>query len=206
MEILTLPVGDLQANCYIVHDGNHAVLIDPGAEGNAIVDFLKNANLTPVSILLTHGHADHIGAIDILREQYNVDLWMHQDDVGWLTDKRYNLGFGLKKLYNAPERLVKDKDTLDFDSISFKVFSTPGHTRGGVCYYCEELSALFTGVTLFRGTIGRTDFLEGDHEALLDSVNERLREIPDDTIIYPGHGPTSTMEIERNHNPYFVRR
>jgi len=177
MLIKTLPVGQLETNCYIVTDEAtlSCAVIDPGDESNTILDYLEDNHLKCLAILLTHGHYDHVGAVEAVAEETGARVYMHPAD-----DTR---GADPRRPYSLPENgeYYGDGDTVELPGLRFEVIATPGHTPGGVSLRCGE--ALFTGDTLFRGSCGRTD-LPGDYE------------------VYPGHMDPSTLERERSFNYY----
>ncbi len=196
MLIKTLPVGQLETNCYVViNEATLAcVVIDPGDESNRILDYLEDNHLTCEAIFLTHGHWDHVGAVEALMEETGAPVYIcPRDDAHTTGDRHYS--------YLLPEggRYYDDGDVLRFAGLSFEILSTPGHTAGGVSIICEN--ALFTGDTLFRGSCGRTDLPGGDMDEELRSL-KRLCDLPGDYEVYPGHMDSSSLERERNFNYY----
>ena len=201
MEIKTLIVGPIQENCYIASDpeSKEAVVIDPGDEADMIIDYIKAHELKVKYILLTHGHHDHIGAVAEVQKATEAAVAIHADDQAMLTDMNKNLG----DIVLAPADLIlHNNDVLSFGQNHLRVIYTPGHTQGGCCFYEAAQKVCFTGDTLFKGTVGRTDLYGGDYGAILVSVRERLAIVSDECAIYPGHGPASTMAYERKVNPY----
>ena len=203
MRIWTVPVGGLGTNCYLAADaqGNCAV-IDPGDEAEALAELLKKLALHPVQILLTHGHYDHIGAVQALQKQFGCRVAIGMQDEQLLEDP----GKSLARMARDPERyllradrLLEEGDTVQVGELEFLVWETPGHTPGGVTYQCEDV--LFTGDTLFAGSVGRTDFYGGNYQQLMDSV-QKLKGLPGDFRVLPGHGPESRMSVEKRRNPY----
>ena len=196
MLVKTLPVGQLETNCYIVSNENtlECVVIDPGDEANTILNYLEDNKLKCVAILLTHGHFDHVGAVDAVAEETGATVYMHE-----LDDAK--LGRMYMMRYYLPEsgKHIKDGDVLELAGLSFHIMETPGHTLGGVTIRCED--ALFTGDTLFKGSCGRTDLPGGDMMTQLDSI-KRICELPGDYEVYPGHMDSSTLERERMLNYY----
>ena len=188
-------------NCYIVQDEVtlDTMIIDPGAEVNKIIDMLDAINANVKYIYLTHCHGDHIGGVNELKEQYDVKVLIHRDDYDGLCDDSINLssyiGIGQIKIKNALR--VDDGDSLHVGNILFKVIHTPGHTKGGSCLYCEEENLLFSGDTMFRGTWGRTDLPTGSLNDIIDSITNKILNLPDKTIIYPGHGKSTMIMEER---------
>lgn len=188
-------------NCYIVQDEVtlDTMIIDPGAEVNKIIDMLDAINANVKYIYLTHCHGDHIGGVNELKEQYDVKVLIHRDDYDGLCDDSINLssyiGIGQIKIKNALR--VDDGDSLHVGNILFKVIHTPGHTKGGSCLYCEEENLIFSGDTMFRGTWGRTDLPTGSLNDIIDSITNKILNLPDKTIIYPGHGKSTMIMEER---------
>ncbi len=196
MLIKTIPVGQLETNCYVVTNENtlECVVIDPGDESNTIMDYLELNHLMCRAILLTHGHYDHVGAADAVSEETGAPVYMNErDDACHSVDRHlpYHMG------KNA--RNYDDGDAVDAAGLHFDVIATPGHTPGGVTLRCEDV--LFTGDTLFKGSCGRTDLPGGDMDQELASLR-RLCELPGDYEVYPGHMEYSTLEREREFNYY----
>jgi len=206
MHIETIVVGPYEVNCYIVSakDGAEAVVIDPGAEADAITQALCVARLTPVAYLLTHGHADHIGGLEQMLAAFPAPVCLHADEKSWAFNKRN----ALPPFYFPPStppadlRTVGDGEELHYAGLTVRVIATPGHTPGGVCYFMEKEQTLFSGDTLFQGTVGRTDLPGGDGRVLTQSL-KKLAVLPPATRVYPGHGPDSTIADEQRTNIYF---
>ena len=195
MLIKTIPVGQLETNCYVVTDEAtlSCAVIDPGDESNTILDYLEDNHLHCQAILLTHGHYDHVGAVEAVAEETGAPVYMSRlDDTG---------GADLRRPFALPEngRYYGDGDTVELPGLRFEVIATPGHTPGGVTLRCQN--ALFTGDTLFRGSCGRTDLSGGDMEEELRSL-KKLCELPGDYEVYPGHMDPSSLERERRFNYY----
>lgn len=200
-------VGAMGANCYLFScsETKKAVIIDPGADGKRIYRWVLEKGLKVEYILITHGHVDHIGAVDDLRELLgDVLVGIHVDDAEMLTDARKNLssyvgqGIALKKA----DLLLQDGQELVIGQERIKVISTPGHSPGGVCFLCSE--GLFSGDTLFAGSIGRTDFPGGSMNQLLDGVKKKLLILPENTRVFPGHGEGTSIGEEKRSNPFLV--
>ena len=197
---LDLPmVGD--TNCYIVQDEKtkETIVIDPGGEVDKIIEMLNTLNADVKYIILTHCHGDHIAGVNELREKTGGKVLIHRDDEPGLKDPNVNLaeyiGLGAIKL-EADSRL-NDNDLIHVGDIEFRVICTPGHTQGGICLYMEKEKILFSGDTLFRGTWGRTDLPTGSFEAIMDSITNRIMLLPEDIIIYPGHGKSTMLREEK---------
>lgn len=196
MLIKTLPVGQLETNCYVVTDEAtlDCAVIDPGDESGAILDYLEDNKLRCRAVLLTHAHFDHVGAANALLDETGAQLYMCEKELELVKA-------GGSGRFTVPEdvKYYKDGDTVEVGGLRFEVLETPGHTPGGVTLRCGE--ALFTGDTLFRGSCGRTDFPGGDMRQELRSL-KRLGLLEGDYEVYPGHAEASTLAIEREHNPY----
>jgi glyoxylase-like metal-dependent hydrolase (beta-lactamase superfamily II) len=202
LRVHTLPVGMLQANCYVIEKDGTAVLVDPGADAAKIRSFLDKKGLTAKAVLLTHGHGDHIEAVRHL----GLPVYVHADDEECLYDAAKNLSgyagmpFAMTK-GSVSVTLLADGDTVPFSGDAIRVIHTPGHTKGGVCYLFGNL--LFSGDTLFCRSVGRSDFPGGSHAQLMRSIESKLLTLPDETEVYPGHGPSSTIGSEKKCNPFF---
>ena len=202
MKIKTIPVGMLQANCYIIStENNNAIAIDCGAEPEKIMRYIESEKLVLKKILLTHGHFDHIGAVAQIVKKTNATVYIHSLDSKMLTDNRLNLASTIGTRIEPIEKFeeIEDGDIITQDELEFKVLNTKGHTKGGVCYICKN--SIFTGDTLFRGEVGRTDFPGGSFPEILASV-KKIADIEGNFDVYSGHGESSTLERERNQNMY----
>lgn len=195
MKIDVLALGMFQANCYIVSEGDKCFIVDPGERADEIGEFLQDNGLTPEFILLTHGHIDHVGAVDGLMDQYMIDAYISETDREYI-DRNTRI-FG--KIFH-PTESVSEGDEIDFNGKKIKVIETPGHTAGGVCFLYED--SLFSGDTLFRGSVGRTDLDGGSADALIDSITEKLMRLPEETKVYPGHQIPTTIGHEKKYNPF----
>jgi len=200
---LRLEVGELQTNCYIYFcaSSRQCIVIDPGAEADSILPLIADEKLLPLAVALTHGHADHVGAAAALLARFRIPLWIHGEDE---EEMRSETGQSLADMFGVElpppaGRLLAEGDTLDVGERELKVFHSPGHSPGSILLYGEGL--LFTGDTLFKEDVGRTDLPGGDEEKLRGSL-ERIKGFPPGTIILPGHGEASTLEHELRHNPY----
>lgn len=204
MILETLAVGPFQANCYIVGDSesHQALVIDPGAEFDKIWDKVARHSLQVKKIVLTHAHGDHIGAVSELLEKTAAELLLHKNDHPMLVDSNKNgsANYGYPISINGPVHFLEEGDLMECGQIRLKVLHTPGHTPGGICLLDDK--ALFTGDTLFYGSIGRTDFSYSSLQQLLQSIWDKLLLLEDDIKIYPGHGPASTLGREKEYNPF----
>jgi len=209
MIIDTLPLGDFLANCHCLRADEQAtecLLIDPGLEPEPLVQFLTEKGLTPVLVLLTHGHVDHIGGLETIRAHWpNIRVAVHEADAEMLCDPNANLSILAGTMVQArPADIVLGEETRFVSDLGmrFEVFHTPGHTPGGICLYAAKDGVLFSGDTLFAGSVGRSDFPGGDHEQLIDGIRQKLLTLPEETKVYPGHGPVTTLRNEKKHNMY----
>ena len=204
MIIKSLEVGPIMANCYILgcEETGEAVVIDPGDEADRILIKLSEARLKVKYLINTHGHFDHVAANKRMKEVTDADLLIHPEDAPMLAElNRAASSFGLSA-ENSPDadRYINDGDEVSFGSITLKVIHTPGHSRGGICLYTP--GHLFVGDTLFAGSIGRTDLPGGNYDTLIASIKEKLLVFDDNTIVYPGHGPETTIGREKKINPF----
>jgi hydroxyacylglutathione hydrolase len=206
LKVHVMEVGPLAVNAYLVErpEDRRAVVIDPGDEGEAILAVLGERDLSLDKILLTHGHFDHVGGVASLKEKTGAPVHVHAADAALMkAARRHGLMFGLT-VPDPPEPdvLVADGELVPFGNLSFRVVHTPGHTPGCVTYIIENMA--FVGDLIFQGSIGRTDFPGGDHEALLESVRKSIFVLDDATVLLPGHGPATTVGNEKRYNPFFT--
>lgn len=195
MEIKTIKVGILQTNCYIVSKDNKALIIDPGAKAERILAAL--GDLTVIAILLTHGHFDHIGAINDLRNHFSCPIYLSEDDVPLLRDPQLN--------YSFPKRFILDVKTLPYPNklvladFQIEILETPGHTNGSVCLIIDD--AMFSGDTLFMQSVGRTDLKTGNPTKMKQSLR-KISALDHNYRVYPGHDDPTTLNEEKKHNIY----
>jgi len=199
-----LEVGPFASNCYIVgaETSHEGIIIDPGAEANLILKRVKDLGLTVKLIVLTHSHMDHIGAVKEIKEATRAELAVHSADARALQS-RSPMGMLYRLSLQAappPDRLLKGGDSLEITGLRLLVLHTPGHSPGGICLLGEGV--VFTGDTLFNFGIGRTDMPGGSTQQLMDSIHTKLMILPDNTFVYPGHGPETTIGTERKWNPF----
>jgi glyoxylase-like metal-dependent hydrolase (beta-lactamase superfamily II) len=208
MEIDRLILGAYETNCYILRKSsaaNGCVVVDPGLEVEQLLDFIKRHKLNPAAVVLTHGHIDHIGGVGELRENYpDVRVYIHKLDAKMLENSYSNLSAMMGAAFSTEpaDFSLEDGSVIEQAGVKLQVLHTPGHTPGGICLYSKDEGIVFTDDTLFAESIGRTDFQGGSLEQLLKSVSEKLFTLPDDTIVYPGHGPSTTIAREKAHNPF----
>ena len=201
----------LAENCYVVSDESHeAVIIDCGVmyqeEGIAITQYIRDNGLHPVHLLCTHGHFDHCMGNGLIYREFGLKPEAHTGDQFLMETMQQQttdiLGVALPMEVPPVGRYLTDKDAITFGSHTLRILHTPGHTPGGVTYYCKEEGIAFSGDTLFRMSIGRTDFDGGSYEQIVHSLREVLAVLPPDTKVYPGHGPETTIADEIRYNPY----
>lgn len=203
--IRMLVVSPFQTNCYIAADSStrDALIIDPGDNAEVIAQAARAEDFTVCGIVNTHGHGDHIAANRVLKTEFDCPVMIHELDAPYLVDPDLNLSalmgqFG--PLSPPADRLLKEGDEVMVGELHFGVLHTPGHTPGGICLAVGDV--LFSGDTLFAGSIGRSDFPGGSHRQLIESIRTKLLILPDDTVVYPGHGPSTTIVAERTSNPW----
>ena len=205
MIIVPLVVGGaMQENTYIVgsEETKECVVIDPGAEADRIMEEVESLGLTVKYILNTHGHGDHIGGVAGVKEATGATYGIHEADVELLTRDSQWMKLMVRDSQEAPEPdvFVKDGDVFTVGDVELTAIETPGHTQGGVCYYTEGI--VFTGDTLFQGSVGRFDTPEGDGKQLVLGIFTKIMTLPADTRVYPGHGPDTTIAREKLTNPF----
>jgi len=209
IDIKTFYFNELRVCCYVVWDQTkECVIIDPGCysknEQERLKKFIEEKDLKPVKLLLTHGHFDHVMGNAFVSRTWNIKTYVHPNDIDQIKNaSQYCAMFG----YNIEEPPLDTVDLKEGDDVTFGVsilhiIHTPGHTQGGVCFYNEGIKVLFTGDTLFAGSIGRTDHPGGNYEQLLDSIFKKITILPSDTVVLPGHGPASEIGIEVKSNPF----
>lgn len=202
MFVKKLPDGLLGSNCYILYDKGECVIIDPGVQPDIIMNMIKQNQLTVKAILITHAHYDHICHIDELREKTLAAVHASKEESQALTDSFANASvlFGSGKKYQKADGILKDGDVFSVGDAQLEILHTPGHTDGGICIKGDGF--VITGDTLFYMSIGRTDLGRGDSEEILHSIKTKLYTLPEDTVVHPGHGSSSTIGHEKKNNPF----
>ena len=207
MKIEKFVLGSMGTNCYLLinEDTKELVVVDPATCPDYLVSHIKSNGYIPKAILLTHAHFDHVMGIDGWVKEFDIPVYLHEDEKQILEDPRLNLSgvFGTDYSYNKASCL-QDKQILELAGFKFKVIHTPGHTAGGCCYYEEAEAVLFSGDTLFCQSVGRSDFPTGSMSTLVRSIKEKLFCLPDDVMVYPGHNDLTSIADEKVYNP-FVR-
>lgn len=206
LNIATITVGMFEVNCYLAFaDTSSVLVIDPGEGASHIIDFLKSHDMKVAGYLLTHGHVDHISALAEVHDAYPADICIHSRDLEWafLEEAALPPYYPQPRRPDTTFREVSEGDQLQWEDLSVEVIETPGHSPGGVCYFFKQQHVLFAGDTLLRGSVGRTDIPGGNGRTLANSL-KKLKDLPGETVVYSGHGPSTTIEFERRTN-FFMR-
>lgn len=207
--VKTIPVGPLATNCYLIGNPEmkELLIFDPGADAAGIKSAVKETGMKPVAIFLTHGHFDHVGAVKNLKTEYGIPVIAGEEEKDLLSDKDYVLPGMFREEYPnpdalliTPDRLVSNEELLDIAGLYVTCLHTPGHTAGSYSYFFPAESMVVSGDTLFMESVGRTDFPTGSNEALMNSVRNILYELPEETIVLPGHGPATNIGYEKRYN------
>ncbi len=208
MYVRHLALGDYQTNCYILTsptNSDDCILVDPGFGVEVLMSFLEEQHWNPLRILLTHGHSDHIAGIPTIKKHFpDVKVSVSVKDADKLDDPYKNLSamLGLNVKAGPADELLKEGDIIPFYDFELEVVETPGHTVGGICFINRKEKVAITGDTLFAGSIGRTDFPDGNYNQIIKSIKEKLMILPPDTSVHPGHGMSSTIAQEASWNEY----
>jgi glyoxylase-like metal-dependent hydrolase (beta-lactamase superfamily II) len=201
-----IAVGSYAANCYILGDevSKEAIVVDPGAEADRILKKVNDKSLTVKYIVLTHGHGDHIGAVEELKTMTGAQVMIHHDDAYMLEDASKNFTSSIhgNSIAFKPDRTIGDGDVIQIGKIKIRVLHTPGHTYGGICLYVPSEKIVITGDTLFYGSVGRSDLEGGDHKQMIGAIIKQLMKLDDEVIVYPGHGASTSIGFERRKNPF----
>lgn len=202
MKVKRLILGSMQTNGYVIsNDDKQCLLIDPGDIGKKIVNYVEENELTIIAILLTHGHSDHIGAVDYLYERYHCPIYMHTEDMAFLKDSKLNLS-SFWQAFTVSAPVLEAPDRIELAGFTITWLHLPGHTPGSSMLYFKKEKILFSGDVLFKGSIGRYDFPLSSHHDTKETI-AKIKEYDFDAIVYPGHGETTTLQEEQMHNPFF---
>lgn len=207
IEIQQIPTGRIQENCYLIYNNQALLIVDPGADGERLIERIEATGCQPVAILLTHTHYDHIGAVEMLRHHYQIPVYVSPFEQEWLSNPKMNLS-GLARHDDMADIIVQpaefefENKEYEIGGMPFTVVATPGHSAGGVSFIFDEF--VISGDALFSGSVGRTDLPTGNAEQLLTGIRENLFSLPDEMRVYPGHGPMTTIGKEKKTNPFFV--
>ncbi|MDQ0269432.1 MBL fold metallo-hydrolase [Cytobacillus purgationiresistens] len=207
MKYAQIPLGPLQTNCYVLTKENGTCLIiDPGGDGEKLIQAIKENQLKPIALILTHAHFDHIGAVDEVREEFAIPVYIHEKEAAWLLDPILNgsqsFQMGQMIRVKPADKIIVNEEQMQIGEFKFQVFETPGHSPGSLSFYFKEEGMVVAGDALFNGSIGRTDLRGGNHEQLLKSIHEKLLTLPEETVVLPGHGPETTIGHEMDGNPF----
>ena len=205
IKIGRMMLGVCQTNCYFVYrEGSSKVIfIDPADYGDQIFQAMKNNGFEVAAILLTHGHFDHIWGCSRLRQLTSAPVYAYEGEEEVLLSSDLNVSAGAGRACTVKANtLLKDGEEVTIEGMTFKLIATPGHTQGSCCYYFEEANMLISGDTLFEESVGRTDLPTGSMSTLVRSVKDKLFELPDDVVVYPGHGDSTTIGHEKKYNPF----
>jgi len=204
MKIIKIAIGSYQTNCYLVADekSKAAFIIDPAGDLEQIKNLIDTKAYDLKYMILTHGHGDHIGAVEGLKKAYDPVLLIHEEDAEMLRDNQLNLTFRMgEKIEIEADRTFRDGENLMVGDLELKFIHTPGHSKGSACVLVND--TLFSGDTLFFNSIGRTDLYGGDRRAIIESIKNKLLILPEETKVYPGHGQATSIKNELKKNPFF---
>ncbi|MFC6463756.1 MBL fold metallo-hydrolase [Marinilactibacillus sp. GCM10026970] len=205
MQVKQVITGTIEENCYIIYQGDKALIVDPGDETSKIKNEIEELGVLPVAILLTHTHFDHIGSLEAIRVDYDIPVYVSPEEQEWLGDPELNLSNHKPFSVTASpaEYLFDPIETLTIEGFAFDVVPTPGHSPGSVSFIFHEDAFVIAGDALFKGSVGRTDLPGSEPSVLLDGIRKHLFILADDYAVYPGHGPDTTIGYEKHTNPYF---
>ncbi|MFC4404220.1 MBL fold metallo-hydrolase [Gracilibacillus xinjiangensis] len=204
MEIEVLTLGPLQTNCYIIHNQSEGLIIDPSFDAKKIISTIDKLGISVKAILLTHAHFDHIGALEPVRNHYDIPVYIHKEESKWLADPNLNGSqlFGMDPVICKQADYELSEEEIGIEDFSINVLHVPGHSPGSIAFVFQQSSMVIGGDCLFREGIGRTDLVGGSFDQLQDSIQLKLLSLPDTFTVYPGHGPSTTIGYEKSNNPF----
>ncbi|MCR5627979.1 MAG: MBL fold metallo-hydrolase [Lachnospiraceae bacterium] len=210
IKVKRMIIGPIETNVYVISntDTKEAILVDPALNGDRIYDYFEEEGLKCVAVFITHGHFDHVSGLDEFNEKAHASVYACEKEKYLLSDAQLNgsadsFGVGEGPVFVHPDRYLRDGETFELLDRTWQCIWTPGHTQGSCCFYLAEEKMLFSGDTLFEGSVGRTDLATGSMTELLNSINLKLKPLPDDVDVFPGHGGFTTIGDERSYNMYF---
>ena len=208
MIIHTFILGAYETNCYCLRDNESAqdcLIIDAGLDADKLINSLEEKNMNPIALILTHGHIDHIAGLNAMREKFpEMKVYIHELDANMLDEPKSNLSLmaGISYVTEPADFTLEDNQVIELAGLKLQVLHTPGHTPGGISLYSKEQGVVFVGDALFADSVGRTDFPSGSMNQLVDGIKEKLLTLPEETKVYPGHGPDTTIGHEKEYNQY----
>ncbi|SDK54994.1 MBL fold metallo-hydrolase [Sediminibacillus albus] len=204
MKIEKMSLGPLGTNCYIVIKEEEALIVDPGGDAQVLIDWLEKKKLKPLAILLTHAHFDHIGAVDEVRNTFQIPVYVHKEESDWLSNPNLNGSalFRMDLITARPADEFFTSGQMEISNFSLEVIETPGHSPGGVSFVFPEDKGVISGDSLFQKGIGRTDLPGGDFDLLMNTIKYKLFTLPDNYTVYPGHGPVTQIGEEKADNDF----
>ena len=204
LKVEMLVLGLVSTNTYVIYNENtrEAFIVDPSADAPRIIDLINKLEVRPVAILLTHGHFDHIMAVDELRDRYQIKVYLHEeeDDIASIPEHNCSLDVLGEPFSVKADIFLKDREHISLLGVDWEVILTPGHTKGGCCYYAADEELLLSGDTLFKESYGRCDLYSSSKKAMIHSILDRLFVLPEETLVLPGHGPVTTIKREKKRN------
>ena len=208
MKLTKIITGVIRENCYILSKNGYALIIDPGDEAEKIIERITALDVYPISILLTHAHFDHIGALDAVRKKYDIPVYIHELEEDALLDPTLNLSSITDKPFttNPADKIIYSEGPHSIGPFNFDIKHTPGHSVGSISFIFNDEKIVASGDVLFRENIGRTDLGGGGHNVLLHSIQEKLMVLDDDFQVLPGHGMLTTIGYERQSNPFLKNK
>ncbi len=205
VQIRSVALGVYQTNCYTVRCGDQLWIVDAGFDPEPLIELASESGLKPAAIILTHAHPDHIAGVPAVLERFPATpVFVHEAEARWLTDPDLNLSslMGQPLSIEPADRLLHDGETLSLNGSTWRVLHTPGHSPGSISLACEDVPVVIAGDALFSGSVGRTDFPNSDPAVLAESIRSKLYTLSEDTTVFPGHGPSTTIGHEKATNPF----